>query len=62
MYSYAERIRAVRLYIKLGKRLNATVRQLGYPPNNSLTGWYREYAQDQDLQSGYLHSMEKHWV
>jgi hypothetical protein len=30
MYSYEERIRAVKLYIKLGKRLRATIRQLGY--------------------------------
>jgi transposase-like protein len=28
MYSYEDRIRAVRLYIKLGKSLAATVRQL----------------------------------
>ena len=29
MYSYEERIRAVKLYIKLGKRLGAAIRQLG---------------------------------
>ena len=29
MYSYEERIRAVKLYIKLGRRLGATIRQLG---------------------------------
>ena len=29
MYSYEERIRAVKLYIKLGKRTGPTVRQLG---------------------------------
>ena len=28
MYSYEERIRAVKLYIKLGKRLRTTIRQL----------------------------------
>ncbi|MDM9623265.1 hypothetical protein A6U87_06065 [Rhizobium sp. AC44/96] len=28
MYSYAGRLRAVELYIRLGKRLNATIRQL----------------------------------
>ena len=27
MYSYEDRIRAVKLYIKLGKRLGATIRQ-----------------------------------
>ena len=40
MYSYEDRIRAVKLYIKLGKRLRATIRQLGYPTKNSLIGWY----------------------
>lgn len=36
MYSYEERIRAVRLYIKLGKRVAATIQQLGYPTKNAL--------------------------
>jgi transposase InsO family protein len=30
MYSYEDRIRAVKLYIKLGKRTGATIRKLGY--------------------------------
>jgi putative transposase len=30
MYSYEERIRAVKLYTKLGKRTGPTIRQLGY--------------------------------
>jgi putative transposase len=29
MYSYEDRIRAVKLYIKLGKRLRTTICQLG---------------------------------
>ena len=29
MYSYKDRIRAVELYIKLGKRIRATIGQLG---------------------------------
>jgi hypothetical protein len=33
MYSYEDRIRAVKLYIKLGKRTAATIRQLGYSAN-----------------------------
>jgi len=36
MYSYEDRIRAVELYIKLGKRVRATIRQLGYPTKNAL--------------------------
>ncbi len=50
MYSYADRIRAVELYIKLGKRVKATLRQLGYPTKNALKGWWREYEQHLDLR------------
>lgn len=60
MYSYEDRIRAVKLYIRLGKRLGATIRQLGYPTKNSLIGWYREYEQHRDLQVGYARSMFKY--
>jgi transposase-like protein len=60
MFSYEDRIRAVKLYIKLGKRLGATIRQLGYPTKNSLIGWYREYEQGQDSQVGYTRSMSKY--
>lgn len=60
MFSYEDRIRAVKLYIKLGKRLGATIRQLGYPTKNSLIGWYREYEQGHDLQVGYTRSMSKY--
>ena len=60
MYSYAQRIRAVKLYIKLGRRLNATIRHLGYPTKNSLKGWYREHEQDRDLRAGYARSRLKY--
>ena len=53
MYSYEERIRAVKLYIKLGGRLGATIRKLVYPTKNSLISWYREYERKQDLQVSY---------
>lgn len=38
MYSYADRLRAVELYIRLEKRHNATIRQLSYPTKNVLRG------------------------
>ncbi len=42
MYSYEDRIRAVKLYIKLDKRIAATLIQLGYPTKNaSKTGGRR---------------------
>jgi transposase InsO family protein len=49
MYSYEERMRAVELNIRLGKRVRATIRELGYPTKNALKGWHREYEHGQDL-------------
>lgn len=60
MYSYEERTRAVRLYIKLGKRVAATIRQLGYPTKNALKGWHREFEQRQDLPLGYARSKPRY--
>jgi transposase-like protein len=53
MYSYEKRLRAVRLYIKLGRRVGLTIRQLGYPTKNALKRWCREYEHRQDLIPGY---------
>ena len=53
MYSYKDRLRAVRLYIKLGRRVGLTIRQLGYPTKNALLTWSREYEQRHDLPARY---------
>jgi transposase-like protein len=60
MYSYEDRIRAVKLYIKLDKRIAATLTQLGYPTKNALKTWYREYEQQQDVSMGYARSKLKY--
>lgn len=60
MYSYEDRIRAVKLYIKLGKRIAATLRQLGYPTKNALKSWYREYEQSHDLPASYIRLRPKY--
>lgn len=60
MYSYEDRIRAVKLYIKLGKRTGATIRQLGYPTKNALKGWHREYEHGGDLRVGVVRSKSKY--
>ncbi len=60
MYSYEDRIRAVKLYIKLGKRTGATLRQLGYPTKNALKSWHREFEQGRDLPLGYALSRSKY--
>ena len=38
--------------IKLGKRLRAAIRQLGYPTKNALRNWYREHKRRGDLPKG----------
>lgn len=49
MHTHEERMRAVELYINLGKRVRATIRELGYPTKNTLTSWYREYERRRDF-------------
>ena len=60
MYSYEERLRAVELYLKLGKRIKAVIRQLGYPTKNSLKTWYEEFQESGDLQASYVRSKPKY--
>jgi putative transposase len=52
--SYDDRLRAVQVYIKLGKRAGLTIRQLGYPTKNALKAWHQAYEQRQDLPTGYV--------
>ena len=42
MYSYKDRIRAVGLYVRLGKRTGTTIWQLGCPTKNGLKFWHRD--------------------
>jgi len=53
MYSYEDRLRAVQLYVKLGKRASLTIRQLGYPTKNALKVWYLAYERSCDLPRAY---------
>ena len=49
------RRRAVRIYIKLGKRVGLTIRQLGYSTKNALKDWHMECEQRLDSPAGYVH-------
>jgi hypothetical protein len=60
MYSYEERLRAVKLYLKLGKRCKATINQLGYPTKNALKAWHNQFERRGDLQAGYARSRPKY--
>lgn len=53
MYSYEDRVRAVKLYFELGRRLRLTLLKLGYPTKNSLIAWVREFEHKQNLKQGY---------
>lgn len=44
MYSYADRIRAVELFLELGKRIRATILKQGYPRTGRLESWPVQFA------------------
>ena len=54
MYTYEERLRAVKLYIKNGFSAAATVRELGYPGRKTLTLWYKEYQEAGELHKEFI--------
>ena len=51
MYSYEQRIKAIKLYIRYGCRVSAVIRELGYPNRHSLLRWYEEYLKLGELPS-----------
>ena len=56
MYSYDDRIRAVRLYIQYDKSAAAVIRELGYPERKTLRYWYEEYLKDNGLKKKSVRS------
>lgn len=54
MVSYDDKIKAVKLYYKYGKKLSRVIRELGYPKScTSLRNWIKEYEQNSDLRKDY---------
>lgn len=49
MHSYEERIRAVELYYRYGRKASVVVRELGYPSIKQLGRWVRIYEEKGDL-------------
>ncbi|MGE8454419.1 MAG: helix-turn-helix domain-containing protein, partial [Pseudomonadales bacterium] len=49
MYSYEDRIRAVKLYLKYGGKTATVVRELGYPSGKNLKRWVNLYQALGDL-------------
>lgn len=60
MYSYEERLRAVKLYLTLGKRCKVTIQQLGYPTKNALKAWHEEFERSGELKAVYARSKPKY--
>ena len=60
MYSHEERLRAVKLYIKLGKRIKAVIQQLGYPTKNSFRAWHEDFQKSGDLRASYVRRKQKY--
>ena len=56
MYSYKDRIRAVKLYIKYDMSIAAVRRELGYPSRGMLYNWYREFKEHGTLHNNLGHS------
>lgn len=49
MYSYEERMKAVKLYIKYEHSLASVIHELGYPSSKALYKWFKEYEENGDL-------------
>jgi len=54
MYSYEERMKAVKLYVKYDLCAADTVRELGYPNRKMLVRRYKEYKETGDLHKQYI--------
>ena len=56
MYTYEQRMAAVKLYIKYYHKAGAVIRELGYPDRHMLVKWFEEYESTGDLHQKILRS------
>ena len=56
MYTYEERMRAVKAYIASGSgyQANKTIQEPGYPSHEALRRWNREYRKNGDLHRDFI--------
>ena len=54
MYTYEQRMAAVKLYIKYYHKASAVIRELGYPDRRMLVKWFEEYESTGDLHQKSL--------
>lgn len=53
LYSYEDRMRAVKRYIPHGRSAAATIRELGYPSRESLDRWFQYYVTNGELNASF---------
>jgi len=54
VYSYEDRMKAVKLYIQYDLCCASVCRELGYPDGKSLKTWYKEYLANGDLRRTFI--------
>jgi len=54
MFSYDERIKAVKLLIQYDMSYSDVIHELGYPAKTSLHNWYEEYKKTNDLHTKFI--------
>ena len=54
MFSYEERIKAVKLLLQYDISYSTVIRELGYPTKETLWNWYNEYSQNGDLHQNFI--------
>lgn len=54
MFSYEERIKAVKLLIQYDRSYSTVIRELGYPSKEALWNWYNEFSQNGDLHQDFI--------
>jgi transposase InsO family protein/transposase-like protein len=53
MYTYEDRMKAVRLFIDYDHQMSRVIQELGYPSRRALRDWYREFLESGDLHTWY---------
>jgi putative transposase len=54
MFSYEERIKAVKLLLQYDMSYSTVIRELGYPTKETLWNWHNEYSQNGDLHQNFI--------
>ena len=54
MFTYEQRIKAVKLLIKYDMKYTTVIRELGYPSRRALVNWYREFKKNGDLHKTFI--------